>query len=114
MLPLMRYCQKGVPPRHPRASWHLARARALPRGASGGSLRCGARLLGSCASARLLGIGAAVRGAGRGRDTIRQAFGVCLAARALLHRACALVNRSLGLVAAGVGAHGALGSACAA
>ena len=39
---------------------------------------------------------------------------LALAARALLRSACALVIGSLGLVAAGMGAHGALGSAYAA
>ncbi len=61
--------------------------------------RCGARLCGSCASARLLGLGAAVRGVGRGRDTLGRAVGVCtraLAARALLRRACALVGSGHG------------------
>jgi hypothetical protein len=91
----------GLGSRHLRTS--LARAPYRLRAAL---RRCGARLWGSCASVRLLGLGAAVRGVGRGRDTLRRAVGVCaraLAARALLRRACALVMRSAGLGAAGAG-----------
>ena len=68
--------------------------------------RCGARLWGSCGAARLLGLGAAVRGVGRGRDTLRRAVGVCTrapVARALLRRACALVMELAELGAADAG-----------
>ncbi len=62
--------------------------------------------------ARLLGLCAAVRGVGRGRETLWRAVGVCaraLAAHALLRRACALVMRSAGLVATGAGVMASLG-----
>jgi hypothetical protein len=79
--------------------------------------RCGACLWGSCASARLLGLGAAVRGAGRRAALLRRAvalFALALAARALWHRVSRSREGGEGWKAAGVGARCALGSACAA
>ena len=102
-------CAHKMPPRHPRASRHLAPARTLPTCSGRLFKGAGARLCGSCASARLLGVGAAVRGVGCA--LLMRMVAVCalaLAARALLRGACALVIRSPRLVAAGVGAHGTL------
>ena len=87
-----------MPPRHPRALALGTCARA-PYRLRAAFQRCGALLWGSCALARLLRLGAAVRGVGRRAALLWRAVGVCaraLAACALLRRACALVGGSKG------------------
>ena len=64
----------------------ITRARA-PHTLRAALRRCGARLWGSCASARLLGLGAAVRGVGRRAALLLVGLGApALAERALLRR----------------------------